>query len=67
MKKTSLLATLLLSMGSAYAGTYRCDVELVDGSKTKIRGVIADSEAQAARIVKENNGNVKYINCMRVD
>lgn len=54
-------------MGSAYAGTYRCDVELVDGSKTKIRGVIADSEAQAARIVKENNGNVKYINCMRVD
>ena len=54
-------------IGSAHAGTYTCDVELKDGSKTKLRGIIANSESEAARIVKENNSDVKYINCFKVD
>ena len=54
-------------IGSAHAGTYTCDVELKDGSKTKIRGIVADSESHAARLAKESNSDIKYINCMRVD
>jgi hypothetical protein len=57
----------MFGAASAHAGTYTCDVELNDGSKTKIRGVDADSESQAARIVKENNSAVKWINCFRVN
>ncbi len=57
----------LLSSVSVHAGTYSCDVELNDGSKTTIRGVIASSESQAARIAKENNSSIKWINCFRVD
>lgn len=53
-------------IGFAHAGTYRCDVELKDGSKDKIR-LTADSEAHAARLVKESNSSVKWINCFRID
>ncbi len=54
-------------IGSAHAGTYMCDVELKDGSKTRIRGIVAGSESHAARLAKEGNSNIKYINCMKVD
>ena len=66
--KLSIITLLSLFVSiSAHAGTYTCDVELDDGSKTKIRGIIASSESQAARIAKENNSAIKWINCMRVD
>ena len=65
--QSGVFLALLGLIGSAHAGTYTCDVELKDGSKTKIRGVIADSESHAARIVRENNSSVKWINCMRVN
>lgn len=69
MKLKYLVITMVAMVGatSAHAGTYTCDVELKDGSKTKIRGVIADSESHARRITKENNSAIKWINCMRVD
>lgn len=54
-------------VASAHAGTYTCDVELKDGSKATIRGVVADSESQAARIAKEDNEYIKWISCFRVD
>ncbi|MBC7622250.1 MAG: hypothetical protein H7232_02565 [Aeromicrobium sp.] len=68
--KMQLLVIAMLAMfgaASAHAGTYTCDVELNDGSKTKIRGVVADSESQARRIAKENNSAIKWINCYKVD
>lgn len=65
--RLGLFGALFCLFGSAHAGTYFCDVELKDGSKTRIRGVVADSESHAARLVKESNSNVKYINCARVD
>ena len=69
MKLKLFIITMVAMFGaaSAHAGTYTCDVELNDGSKTKIRGVVADSESQARRIAKENNSSIKWINCMRVD
>ena len=69
MKLKFLIVTVVAMCGaaSAHAGTYTCDVELNDGSKTKIRGVIADSESHARRITKENNPAIKWINCMRID
>lgn len=60
--KLALLAALLGVIGSAHAGTYTCDVELVDGSKTTFRGVVANSASQAYNIVKQDN-RVKYANC----
>jgi hypothetical protein len=60
--KLALLAALFGVIGSAYAGTYTCDVELMDGSKTKFRGVVANSESQAYNIVKQDS-RVKYANC----
>ncbi len=65
--KFSLFVVLVGLIGSAHAGTYTCDVELDNGSKTKIRGVSADSASQAARIVKESRNDVKYINCFKAD
>lgn len=65
--QSGVFLALLSLIGSAHAGTYTCDVELKDGSKTKVRGVIADSESHAARIVKEGTSSVKWINCMRVN
>lgn len=65
--KLCLFVALFGLIGSAHAGTYICDVQFDNGSKTTIRGVYADSESQARRIVKENDSSVKYINCMRVD
>lgn len=69
MKLSLSFITMVALLGSVavHAGTYTCDVELDDGSKTKIRGIIASSESQAARIAKENNSAIKWINCMRVD
>lgn len=69
MKSKLFIISMIAIFGavSAHAGTYTCDVELKDGSKTKVRGVSADSESQAARIVKESDSNVKWINCMRVN
>ena len=69
MKLKLFIITMVAMFGaaSAHAGTYTCDVELKDGSKTKVRGVSAESESQAARIVKENDSNVKWINCFRVN
>lgn len=67
--KLKLLIVLATMFGtvSAYAGTYTCDVELDNGNKTKLRGVVADSESQAARIAKESNSSIKWVNCFRVD
>lgn len=69
MKLKLLITTMVVLFGTAvaHAGTYTCDVELTDGSKTKIRGVVADSESQAARIAKDSNSAVKWINCFRVN
>lgn len=69
MKLKFLIAAMVATLGavSAHAGTYTCDVELNDGSKTKVRGVVADSESQARRIAKENNSSIKWINCFRID
>lgn len=64
--KLGAFVVLFGLIGSAHAGTYVCDIEFTDGSKAKVRGVSADSESQAARIVKENNGGVKNINCMKI-
>ena len=69
MKFKLIIITMAAMFGvaSAHAGTYTCDVELQDGSKTKVRGVIADSESHARRLVKESDSNVKWINCYRID
>lgn len=70
MKLKPLIITAMVAMfgaASAHAGTYTCDVELNDGSKTKVRGVTADSESQARRIAKENDSSIKWINCFRID
>jgi hypothetical protein len=65
--KLALFTALFGVIGSAHAGTYLCDIELDSGKKTTARGISANSESHAARLVKESNSSVKYINCMRVD
>ena len=61
------LVLLVGYVGSAHAGTYYCDVQFSDGSKTRLRNITADSEAHAKRLAKESNSNIKWIDCARVD
>ena len=65
--KLTLSITVLFFAATAQAGIYRCDVELTDGNKTVLRGIVADSESQAARIAKESNNSIKWINCFRIN
>lgn len=68
MKIKLLLSTaLLLGSASAFAGTYTCDIELNDGSKTTMRDISADSESEAASLARESNSEIKYVNCFQVD
>ena len=43
---------------------YTCHVELKDGTKTKIYGVLAKSEFGATQAAKASNPNIRYIVCM---
>ena len=68
MKFKALAGSLLLiASSSAFAGTYTCDIELNDGSKTTMRDISADSESEAASVARESNSEIKYVNCFQVD
>ncbi len=67
-RNLGLGVVLAVSIGSAHAdspGTYRCDIELTNGSKTVVR-LQANSDSHAARLVKESRDDVKYINCFKI-